>query len=158
MNFDRSLEARPGVEVRLSPVVSRLLAPNPGPFTFKGTGVYIVGAGRQVAVIDPGPALSQHVESLKQALAPRQLSHILVTHTHRDHSPAAAALKAWSGARSYGLPLGSHTASSTEGMVDEAHDHAFVPDIVVQDGMRISGDGFELECVATPGHTANHIC
>jgi len=159
MNFDRSLDAAPGMEVRLSPLVSRLLAPNPGPFTFKGTGVYILGAGSQVAVIDPGPALPQHVESLKRALAPRRVSHILVTHTHRDHSPAAAALKSWSGARTYGLPLNSYAASGTaEGMVDEAHDHDFTPDVIVHDGMRISGEGFELECVATPGHTANHIC
>src|SRR4051794_32855927 len=105
MNFDRSLDVAPGVEVRLSPLVSRVLAPNPGPFTFKGTGVYIVGAGARVAVIDPGPALPGHVAALKQVLAPRQVSHILVTHTHRDHSPAAAALKIWSGAKIYGLPL-----------------------------------------------------
>jgi len=160
MNFDRSLDARPGAEVRLSPLVTRLLAPNPGPFTFKGTGVYIVGAGRRVAVIDPGPALPQHVESLKRALAPRQLSHILVTHTHRDHSPAAAALKVWSGAKTYGLPLASRSeeAAAAEEMVDEAHDHDFAPDVTVHDGTRIGGEGFELECVVTPGHTANHIC
>ena len=186
MNFDRSLDAAPGIEVRLSLLVSRLLAPNPGPFTFKGTGVYIVGAGHRVAVIDPGPALPEHVAALKQALTPRQVSHILVTHTHRDHSPAAAALKAWSGAKTYGCPIRpSHLGSATafgslgrepqptasrsarggggpalaaEGMVDEAHDHDFVPDVVVQDGMRVIGEGFELECVATPGHTANHIC
>jgi glyoxylase-like metal-dependent hydrolase (beta-lactamase superfamily II) len=162
MNFDRSLDAAPGVEVRLSPLVSRLLAPNPGPFTFKGTGVYVVGAGARVAVIDPGPALPEHVAVLRQALTPRQVSHILVTHTHRDHSPAAEALKAWSGAKTYGFPLRpSHPggpALAEEGMVDEAHDHDFVPDILVQDGMRIVGEGFELECVATPGHTANHFC
>jgi glyoxylase-like metal-dependent hydrolase (beta-lactamase superfamily II) len=149
-----------GIEVRLSPLVSRLLAPNPGPFTFKGTGVYIVGAGARVAVIDPGPLLPDHIEALKRAIGPRQVSHILVTHTHRDHSPAAAALKAWSGAKTYGLALASREATlvAAEGMVDEAHDHDFVPDIAVADGMRIGGDGFELECVATPGHTANHIC
>jgi glyoxylase-like metal-dependent hydrolase (beta-lactamase superfamily II) len=160
MNFDRSLDVAPGVEVRLSPLVSRVLAPNPGPFTFKGTGVYIVGAGPRVAVIDPGPALPEHAAALKQALTPRQVSHILVTHTHRDHSPAAAALKIWSGAKTYGLPLDvrKDLAIAKEDMVDEAHDHDFVPDIVVLDGMRITGDGFELECVATPGHTANHIC
>jgi len=160
MNFDRSLDVAPGVEVRLSPLVSRVLAPNPGPFTFKGTGVYIVGAGMRVAVIDPGPALPEHVAALKQALAPRQVSHILVTHTHRDHSPAAAALKIWSGAKTYGLPFDVRKDSAIvkEVMVDEAHDHDFVPDIAVQDGMRITGDGFELDCVATPGHTANHIC
>jgi glyoxylase-like metal-dependent hydrolase (beta-lactamase superfamily II) len=159
MNFDRSLEAPYGAEIRLSWRVSRLLAPNPGPFTFKGTGVHILGVGARVVVIDPGPELPQHLDALKQALGSRTVSHILVTHTHRDHSPAAAHVKAWSGAKTYGIALaraGDHAAN--EGMVDEAHDHDFVPDVTVQDGMRISADGFELECVATPGHTANHVC
>jgi glyoxylase-like metal-dependent hydrolase (beta-lactamase superfamily II) len=159
MNFDRSLDVAAGLEVRLSPLVSRVLAPNPGPFTFRGTGVYIVGAGPRVAVIDPGPALAGHIDNLKRVLDRRRISHILVTHTHRDHSPAAALLQSWSGAPIHGLPLQTPTsANSDEGMVDEAHDHDFVPDILVHDGMRIEGDGFALECVATPGHTANHIC
>jgi glyoxylase-like metal-dependent hydrolase (beta-lactamase superfamily II) len=104
--------------------------------------------------------LPQHIEALKRAIGPRRISHILVTHTHRDHSPAAAALKTWSGARTYGVPLASRSASATagEGTVDEAHDHDFRPDVTVHDGMRIAGNGFELECIATPGHTANHIC
>jgi glyoxylase-like metal-dependent hydrolase (beta-lactamase superfamily II) len=157
VNFDRSLDVPYGVELRLSARVGRLLAPNPGPFTFRGTGVHIVGAGRQVAVIDPGPALPQHIEALKRAIGPRQVSHILVTHTHRDHSPAAAALKAWSGATVYGVtPPGA--AAKAEGLVDEAHDHDFVPDVAVSDGMLIGGEDFLLECVATPGHTANHMC
>jgi len=160
MKFDRSLDAPPGIEMRLSPLVSRVLAPNPSPFTFRGTGVYIIGQGPGVVVIDPGPAIPGHIENLQQLLAPRRISHILVTHTHRDHSPAAQALKLWSGAPTYGLPLATCAASadSQEAMVDEAHDHDFVPDVAVRDGMRIEGDGFELECVATPGHTANHIC
>jgi glyoxylase-like metal-dependent hydrolase (beta-lactamase superfamily II) len=178
VNFDRSLDVAAGLEVRLSPLVSRLLAPNPGPFTFKGTGVHVVGAGDRVAVIDPGPDSLTHLEALRRALGPRQVSHILVTHTHRDHSPAAAALKSWSGAKIYGLPLRpSHLSGATgtspatrfagegggpvqsgEGMVDEAHDHGFVPDLRVHDGMRIAGDGFSLECIATPGHVANHVC
>lgn len=159
MNFDRSLDAPYGVEMRLSWRVSRLLAPNPGPFTFKGTGVHILGVGARVMVIDPGPALPEHVEALQQALGSRQVSHILVTHSHRDHSSAAAALKAWSGAKTYGVPLAARSEhASAEGMVDEAHDHDFMPDVTVRDGMRIFGDGFEMECVATPGHTANHIC
>jgi glyoxylase-like metal-dependent hydrolase (beta-lactamase superfamily II) len=157
VNFDRSLDVPPGIALRLSPLVSRLLAPNPGPFTFKGTGVYILGAGRQVAVIDPGPDLPGHVEALKRALAQRQVSQILVTHTHRDHSPAAAALKQWSGAKTYGLSRAPGSAAG-EGMVDEAHDHDFVPDVTVRDGTLIGGEGFLLECVATPGHTANHMC
>jgi glyoxylase-like metal-dependent hydrolase (beta-lactamase superfamily II) len=157
VNFDLSLNVAAGAEVRLSPRVSRLLAPNPGPFTFKGTGVYIVGAGTEVAVIDPGPDNPDHLAALKRALGSRRISHILVTHSHRDHSPAAAALKAWSGAQTYGL---SHTAPATarEGLVDETHDHDFVPDVKVHDGMRITGDGYVLECIATPGHTANHVC
>lgn len=143
--------------MRLSPLVSRVLASNPGPFTFKGTGVYILGAGPEVAVIDPGPDRPEHVAALKRVLGPRRVSHILVTHTHRDHSPAAAALKAWSGAKTYGLPLAA-TAASGEGLVDEAHDHDFMPDVRVADGMRIAGEGFTLDCIATPGHTANHVC
>jgi len=144
--------------MRLSPLVSRLLAPNPGPFTFRGTGVHIVGAGREVAVIDPGPDLPEHLAALKQALGTRRVRQILVTHTHRDHSPAAAALKAFSGATVYGLPLAVPAAAKEEGMVDEAHDHDFAPDVLVTDGMRITGDGFSLQCIATPGHTANHVC
>jgi glyoxylase-like metal-dependent hydrolase (beta-lactamase superfamily II) len=157
LDFDRSLDALYGKQVRLSPLVSRLLAPNPGPFTFKGTGVHIVDAGGQVAVIDPGPNLPEHIAALKAALGSRQLSHILVTHTHRDHCPAAAPLKAWSGAPIYGPPC-SHAPMGQQSAVDEAHDPEFHPDIVVDDGMRIEGEGFGFECVATPGHTANHIC
>jgi glyoxylase-like metal-dependent hydrolase (beta-lactamase superfamily II) len=157
VNFDLSLDIAAGKEVRLSPLVSRVLAPNPGPFTFRGTGVHIIGAGESVAVIDPGPDLPEHLAALKQVLGRRPVSHILVTHTHRDHSPAAAELKAWSGAKTYGLPLAT-AATSGEGMVDEAHDHDFMPDVRVEDGMRIAGEGFVLECVMTPGHTANHVC
>ncbi len=157
LKFDRELNVPYGAEVKLSPLVSRVLAPNPGPFTFKGTGVYLVGTGDAVAVIDPGPAMTEHLSALKIAIGRRKVSHILITHSHRDHSPAAAALKDWSGAPVYGLP--DHAAPSTEeGAVDEAHDHDFVPDVMVHDGMQIAGAGFSFECVATPGHTANHVC
>jgi glyoxylase-like metal-dependent hydrolase (beta-lactamase superfamily II) len=157
VNFDLSLNVAAGQEVRLSTLVSRLLAPNPGPFTFRGTGVHIVGTGPEVAVIDPGPDSLTHLAALKQVLGSRRVSHILVTHTHRDHSPAAAVLKSWNGAKVYGRPLET-TATGGDGIVDEAHDHHFVPDVEVSDGMEIAGDGFVLECVATPGHTANHVC
>ncbi len=157
LTFDRTLDAAYGESVPLSPLVQRLLAPNPSAFTFKGTGVHIVGAGDAVAVIDPGPAIPAHVAALQQALAGRKVSHILVTHTHNDHSPAAAALKAWSGARTYAAAPAPQAAAA-EGAVDEAHDHGFVPDVLVQDGDVIAGDGFTFDCVATPGHTANHMC
>jgi glyoxylase-like metal-dependent hydrolase (beta-lactamase superfamily II) len=157
LKFNRELNVSHGVRTQLSPLVSHVLAPNPGPFTFKGTGVYLVGAGESVAVIDPGPDMAEHIWALKRVIGARRISHILITHSHRDHSPAAAALKNWSGAPVYGLP--DHAAPSTqEGAVDEAHDHDFVPDVLAHDGMRIAGDGFTFECVATPGHTANHVC
>jgi glyoxylase-like metal-dependent hydrolase (beta-lactamase superfamily II) len=156
LKFNRELDAPVGAEVRLSSLVSRVLAPNPGPFTFKGTGVYLVGADA-LAVIDPGPAMPDHLSVLKSVIGTRKVSHILITHSHRDHSPAATALKAWCGAPVYGLP--DHAApTSEEGAVDEAHDHDFVPDVMVYDRMRIAGEGFSFECVATPGHTANHVC
>jgi glyoxylase-like metal-dependent hydrolase (beta-lactamase superfamily II) len=145
------------VEQRISPLISRVLADNPGPFTFKGTGVYIVGA-RDVAVIDPGPDIPAHVAALKRALEGRRVTHILVTHTHSDHSPAAAPLKEWSGAPTYAFgPHGSGKAD--EGVrVEEGGDRAFVPDMRVKDGDVIEGSGFRLECVYTPGHTSNHMC
>ena len=157
MNFDRSLDVPYGVEVRLSPLVSRILAPNPGPFTFKGTGTYMIGAGADVAVVDPGPLIPSHLQALQRAMGSRRLSHILITHTHRDHSPASAPLKEWSGARTYALAHAA-PAGAGEGAADEAHDHDFVPDVIVADGGRIAGDGFDITCLATPGHTANHMC
>jgi glyoxylase-like metal-dependent hydrolase (beta-lactamase superfamily II) len=155
--FDRSLDVAPGQAVALSPLVARVLAPNPGPFTFMGTGVHIIGAGASVAVIDPGPDMPEHIAALKDAIGTRKISHILVTHTHRDHSPAAAALKAWSGAPTHAAAPAPQ-GSAAEGAVDEAHDHDFVPDHIVRDGDIIGCDGFTLEAVATPGHTANHMC
>jgi len=153
MRFDRSLTCLSGVPVRLSPRITRVLAPNPSPFTFKGTGVYLVENGSDVIAIDPGPDMPEHIDALKRAIGERKLSHILITHTHRDHSPASRALKAWSGAQIYAAASAPH-AAATEGQVDEAHDHDFVPDCVVKDGDAIAG----MTCVATPGHTANHMC
>lgn len=154
LRFDRSLEVPYGKAISLSPRIARLLAPNPGPFTFKGTGVYLIGAGNRIAVIDPGPDLPDHIAALKRAIGGRAVSHILITHTHRDHSPAAAALKVWSGAQTYAA--GPHGAIAGE--VEEGADRDFRPDVMVKDGDMIAGDGFTLTCVATPGHTANHMC
>jgi glyoxylase-like metal-dependent hydrolase (beta-lactamase superfamily II) len=155
--FDRSFDVPAGEDIPLTPLLHRVLAPNPGPFTFKGTGVYIVG-NKDVAVIDPGPDVPVHIEALKRALAGKRLSHILVTHTHSDHSPAARALKEWSGAKTYAFgPHGSGKAE--EGVkVEEGGDMDFVPDVLVRDGETIAGDGYTFECVFTPGHTSNHMC
>lgn len=154
LHFDRTLEAVYGVPVALTARITRLLAPNPGPFTFQGTGVYIIGTGDSVTVIDPGPDMPGHIAALKQAIGPRTVSHILITHTHRDHSPAAAALKDWSGAKTFAA--GAH--GEMTGEVEEGADRDFVPDMMVRDGEIISGDGFTITCVATPGHAANHMC
>jgi glyoxylase-like metal-dependent hydrolase (beta-lactamase superfamily II) len=158
MEFDRSLDAPAGIEMRLSPLVSRLLAPNPGPFTFMGTGVHFVGAGDSIAVIDPGPDMPGHLEALKRAIGTRQVSHILVTHTHRDHSPAAAPLKAWSGGAIYAFPPLHAPADAHEGLVDEAIDHDFAPDVTLSDGALIGGADFTIECLHTPGHMWSHMC
>lgn len=155
--FDRNFDVPYDEAIAVSPMITRVLAPNPGPFTFKGTGVYIVGQGRDAAIIDPGPDLPDHVEALKRALDGRHLTHILITHTHCDHSPAAAPLKAWSGAKTYGF--GPHGSGQEDGpKLEEGGDRDFVPDVRVTDGDVITGDGFTFDCVYTPGHTSNHMC
>src|SRR5713101_3155035 len=144
---------------RLEPVapgIRRIVARHPGPFTFKGTGTYVVGEG-EVAVIDPGPELEEHVAALLASLADEQVSHILVTHTHRDHSPAAKALKEATGAPTYGF--GPHAGGLRgEAGIEEGGDWDFVPDIVVRDGDWMEGGGWRFEAVHTPGHTSNHLC
>jgi glyoxylase-like metal-dependent hydrolase (beta-lactamase superfamily II) len=144
---------------RLEPVaagVRRIVARNPSPFTFRGTGTYVIGSG-EVAVIDPGPDLAEHVEALLAGLAGERVTHILITHTHRDHSPAAAALKAATGAATWGF--GPHAGGVRgEPGVEEGGDWDFVPDVAVRDGERIAGSGWRFEAVHTPGHTSNHLC
>jgi glyoxylase-like metal-dependent hydrolase (beta-lactamase superfamily II) len=144
---------------RLEPVASgirRIVARNPSPFTFRGTGTYIVGSG-EVAVIDPGPDLAEHVEALLAGLAGEQVTHILITHTHRDHSPAARLLKAATGAPTYGF--GPHAGGKRgDPAVEEGGDWDFVPDMTIRDGDRIAGEGWLFEAVHTPGHTSNHLC
>lgn len=140
----------------VAPGIRRIVANNPGPFTFRGTGTYVVGEG-EVAVIDPGPDLAEHVEALLAGLKDERITHILVTHTHRDHSPAAAAVKAATGAPTYGF--GPHAGGRRGDVaVEEGGDWDFAPDIVVRDGDAIAGAGWRFEAVHTPGHTSNHLC
>src|SRR5258706_4715706 len=155
--FIREFDAPYGALVRISPLIGRVLARNPGPFTFKGTGVYIVGA-HEVAVIDPGPLIPEHVEALKNALVGKTVSHILVTHTHSDHSPAAQPLKEWCGAKTFAF--GAHGSGHHEDgpHVEEGGDREFVPDVRLKDGELVAGSGWTIEAVHTPGHTSNHLC
>ncbi|MDK2761818.1 MAG: MBL fold metallo-hydrolase [Sphingopyxis sp.] len=151
------------------PLVRRVLAPNPSPYTYTGTQTWIVGAGSDVAIIDPGPIGSGmsigdpgdvngvgHVDAILRAVEGQRVAAILCTHTHRDHSPAAAPLREATGAPVVGCaPL----ALRDDGpRADSAFDSDYAPDQVLADGDRIAGDGWTLEAVATPGHTSNHLC
>jgi glyoxylase-like metal-dependent hydrolase (beta-lactamase superfamily II) len=144
-----------GEAVSVSPLIRRLVANNPGPFTYTGTGTYIVG-GDVVAVIDPGPDDPVHVSALVRAVSGLKVSHIVITHTHRDHSPASRALKAATGAPIVGCaPI---LANDDGPKVEEAFDADYAPDQVLVDGETISGPGWTLQAVHTPGHTSNHLC
>ena len=154
--FRRDFAFEYGALESVAPGIRRIVANNPGPFTFRGTGTYVVGEG-EVAVIDPGPDLAEHVDALLAGLSGERITHILVTHTHRDHSPAAAAVKAATGAPTYGF--GPHAGGRRgEAGVEEGGDWDFAPDITIKDGDEITGPGWRFEAVHTPGHTSNHLC
>lgn len=155
--FCRELQFEYGEVARLSPNIRRVVANNPGPFTLYGTGTYILGRGN-VAVIDPGPADPAHIDAIVAATEGERITHLLVTHTHMDHSPGCRLLREVTDAPTYGY--GPHGAGKIEqGVpVEEGGDMDFSPDVRVVDGDVIEGDGWSVECVYTPGHTSNHIC
>lgn len=144
-----------GEAIRLEPLVARILAANPSAFTYTGTETYLVGT-TDLAVIDPGPDLPSHIDALIRAIAGRPVVAIMCTHTHRDHSPASRAIQAATGAPIVGCaPL----ALDDDGpRADAAFDRDYRPDRVLADGERVSGDGWTLTAIATPGHTSNHLC
>ncbi len=142
---------------QLSPLIRRVIANNPSPFTFTGTGTYIIGTGN-VAVIDPGPLLDAHVDAILDALGPdEQVSHIVVTHTHLDHSPASKPLQERTKAPIYSFAPPRVDAFDGPRLEEDADDN-FAPDHIVAHGDLIKGDNWTLECVFTPGHMANHMC
>ena len=144
---------------RVSPLTRRLVAPNGGPFTYTGTCAYVVGSG-EVAIVDPGPKSEAQVEALLGAIAGERLAAILVTHTHLDHAPAAALLRARSGAQIIGCaPHQPLDRGKIEGpTLDAAHDANYAPDKILEDGETLRVGGATLQAIATPGHTANHLC
>ncbi len=161
--FDKSFDLKPGTAKEIAPGsrvgVRALCAGNAGPFTFKGTVSYIVGRG-EVAIVDPGPDDPAHVAALLAALRGETVTHIFVTHTHRDHSPAAAAVKKATGAKT--CAEGPHRAARPLHIgelnpLDASADLDFRPDIALADGEIVSGKGWTMQAVATPGHTANHM-
>jgi glyoxylase-like metal-dependent hydrolase (beta-lactamase superfamily II) len=144
-----------GKSEELGPLVRRLLAPNPSHFTYTGTQTHIVGRG-EVAVIDPGPDIAEHVAAILEATAAERIVAIVCTHTHRDHSPATRPLKAATGAPIVGC---SPLALADDGpRADASFDWDYSPDRVLGDGEVLTGGGWTLEAVATPGHTSNHLC
>jgi glyoxylase-like metal-dependent hydrolase (beta-lactamase superfamily II) len=157
--FNRNFPLKPGTVEEVRPGVRRVLCDNPSPFTFTGTVSYILGRGK-VAIIDPGPDNEAHAKTLLDAVRGETVTHILVTHTHRDHSPNTARIKRATGATVYAE--GPHRASrprheSEKHNPESGADRDFAPDVRLAHGDIIEGAGFLLEAVATPGHTANHL-
>ena len=157
--FDQTLGLAPDTVSEPMPGLRLVMANNPGPFTFKGTMSYILGRGR-VAIVDPGPDDPAHTAALLHAVRGETVTHIFVTHTHRDHSPAVPRIKAATGATVYAegphraaraLHIGEHNP------LDASADREFAPDVALKDGEVVAGDGWAVEAVATPGHTANHM-
>lgn len=155
--FRRDLNFSYGEVSQVAPGIRRVIAENPSPFTLYGTGTYILGRG-EVAVIDPGPADGAHIAKLLEALEGETISHILITHTHMDHSPGCRLLQAHTDAKSYAY--GPHGAGKLEqGVpVEEGGDMEFEPDELLRDGDVLTGGDWSVECVYTPGHTSNHMC
>ena len=143
----------------VSPLIRRVIARNPGPFTFTGTGTYVVGrdeVGAGVAVIDPGPLDETHLAALLAAVEGQTVSHVLVTHTHRDHAPLARPFAQAVGAPVLAARPPARTVHASESL-DEEDDETFRPDIVLTGGERLRGDGWTIEAMATPGHASNHM-
>jgi len=157
ISFDRSLPPPAGEQSRLSPLVRRVVAANPGPYTFTGTCSYIIGRDH-VAILDPGPDDDAHVAALLAAVRRETVDFLVVTHTHRDHSPATRAVKEATGAKIVGC--GPHVPHPETPAARTAayQDMLYAPDHVMADGEVLSGRGFELVAIATPGHASNHLC
>jgi glyoxylase-like metal-dependent hydrolase (beta-lactamase superfamily II) len=154
--FVRQMAFRYGEADQVSPLIRRVIADNPGPFTFKGTGTYIVGRG-EVAVIDPGPLDDRHLQALLKATQGERIAAILVTHDHADHAPLARALAEASGAPIIGCAPHPDRQAPPQG-VEEGLDRLYRPDRIPADGEAITGPGWTLRTLATPGHTSNHLC
>lgn len=157
--FVREFDFAYGRRDQVSPLIQRVIANNPGPFTFTGTGTYIVGrdeADAGVAVIDPGPPDEAHLKALMMAVEGRRVTHVLVTHTHRDHAPLARPFAERVGAPILSMQPPVRQTHASGALVEE-EDEAFAPDAVLTGGERISGDGWTLSALATPGHASNHM-
>jgi len=158
--FRREMQFEYGVPRELFPGIERLVANNPGPFTYKGTNTYLIGSGSTIAVMDPGPDDDAHFEATMQAIGKRKVATIILTHTHHDHVDGMPRLKAATGAKTagYGRKVAASGMRKASPSGGEYVEHDFVPDVVLGDGARLEGDGFALEALHTPGHAPDHLC
>jgi len=158
LKFNTAMPFAYGVSDAMAPGVERLVANNASALTFKGTNTYLVGM-RSLAVIDPGPADAAHLDAILKAAGGRPITHVLTTHAHRDHVDGLAALKAATGATTYGFPRPpSRLSSEADDSASEYVNSSYAPDVSVAHGDRIEGEGWELSALHTPGHTADHLC
>ncbi len=158
LKFNTAMDFAYGVADTMAPGVKRLVANNASAFTFKGTNTYLVGT-RALAVIDPGPANEAHLRAILKAAGGRPITHVLVTHAHRDHVDGAAALKAATGATTYGFPrVASGAATAAEDSASEYVNTEYAPDVALAHGDCVEGQGWALSALHTPGHTADHLC
>ena len=154
--FVREMEFAYGAPQQVSPLIRRVVANNPGPFTFTGTGVYIIGKG-EVAVLDPGPDTTENLDMLMRATEGERITHVFVTHSHMDHSPAAHPLAERTGAKVHACGLPPVPTDVAGVRMEAGDDLSFRPDVAVKDSDRFCGPGWTIEAVATPGHTAHHM-
>ena len=156
MNSFENFSFEYGVSEQITPLVKRVIAKNPGPFTYTGTGTFIVGT-KELAVIDPGPIDNNHLNAIIKACGKSKISHIIITHTHNDHSPLSKPLQKKTGAPIYSF-LNKNMDTKTDNQFEEGYDNSFKPDVIIKDGDLIKGYDWTLEAIHTPGHTSNHMC
>ena len=158
--FRKEMEFEYGVPRELQPGIVRIVANNPGPFTYKGTNTYLLGQGRDLALIDPGPEDDQHFNAIMAAVGTRRLATVIITHTHRDHTDGMPRLLAATGAKTcgFGRTAKRRGEAKTSPSGTEFVDQDFKPDIPLTDGERLAGDGFALTALHTPGHAPDHLC
>ncbi|MFM9940300.1 MAG: MBL fold metallo-hydrolase [Hyphomicrobiaceae bacterium] len=158
--FRREMQFEYGVPRELAPGIQRLVANNPGPFTYKGTNTYLLGQGRDILLMDPGPEDEAHFQAMMQAIGTRRVTTIVVTHTHRDHVDGLPRILAATGAKTAGYGRSTPDAGTrkTSASGGEYVDQDFRPDIPLKDGDRIEVEGFALTAVHTPGHAPDHLC
>jgi glyoxylase-like metal-dependent hydrolase (beta-lactamase superfamily II) len=158
--FKTTMQFTYGVPRQMAPGVVRLVANNPSHFTFKGTNTYIVGSGSELALIDPGPQDAAHLAAILETIGARKLTHVLITHTHRDHTDGLPALLSATGAKTagFGRRALNRGTKRTSPSGSEFVDQDFAPDVPLADGARLAGNGWAFTALHTPGHAPDHLC